>query len=207
MTPALLPVQGRQRNGPRQGAQTAPPPPPPPPRPRRPASSEAHNPEPGRGEWGPGRPPPEKTSQKEHETAAGHAEGHGPAPSTRAARGARATPTQGGQRAADDARARAHAHAKDTRGIPERKPNEARGTHRPHGMVYQASEDKGHPDGTARHTQRENRGAGGGGAGKTQSPTPAPTPLKRPQAPGTHDQGTAPAQAVVAHRATHQPHR
>ena len=38
---------------------------------------------------------------------------------------------------ADGARARAHAHAKDTRGIPEGQPDRARGTHRPHGMAYQ----------------------------------------------------------------------
>ena len=38
---------------------------------------------------------------------------------------------------ADTARARAHTHEKDTRGLPEGQPDQARGTHRPHGMAYQ----------------------------------------------------------------------
>ena len=38
---------------------------------------------------------------------------------------------------ADTARARAHTHERDTRGLPEGQPDRARGTHRPHGMAYQ----------------------------------------------------------------------
>ena len=116
-TPALLPTQGRQRDGPRQGdpepnwpppaAQSGgtahrPPAPPPHPTPqaRRPTPQGAHSPKPGRGETGPGRPPPQ-ASQTEHGTGAGHGEGQGPcvtalpAPSTGTTRGARATPTRG----------------------------------------------------------------------------------------------------------------
>ena len=92
-TPTLLPAQGRQRDGPRQGD---PPPhwpprthrrgeprtgrPPPPPHPgagtpqtRRPTPWGAHSPKPGRGETGPGRPPPQANGT-EHGTEAGHAE-------------------------------------------------------------------------------------------------------------------------------------
>ena len=58
-----------------------------------------------------------------------------------------------------------------------------------------ASEDRGRPDGTARHTQRGKRGARRGKQGRHKT-----------RAPRTHDQGTATAKAVVAHRATHQPH-
>ena len=123
-TPALSPAQGRQRDGLRQGD---PPPPwfprphsrgerhtgrPPPPTPppgagtpqtRRPTQHGAHNPKPGRGETGPAPPPP-KANQTGHGTRAGHTERHGPrgtalpAPSTGTARGARATPTRGGER-------------------------------------------------------------------------------------------------------------
>ena len=95
---------------------------------------------PGKGETGPGDPPP-KVSQIAHGTEAGHAEGHGPrgtalpVPCTGTMRGARATPTRGGRKGADAARARAHTHAKDMRGIPEGQPDRARGMHRPHGMA------------------------------------------------------------------------
>ena len=81
VTPALLPAQGRQRDGgkttPRptsppgrtsrgHGARDAPPPPPAPPPgtgtpwTRRPTPRGAHNPKPGRGETGPSCPPPSK---------------------------------------------------------------------------------------------------------------------------------------------------
>ena len=100
----------------------------------------ARSPELGRGNRT--GPPSPKASQTEQGTEAGHAEGHGPrgtalpAPSTRTARGARATPTQGGE-GGDPARARAHTHKRDTRGKPDGQPDRARGTHRPNGMAYQ----------------------------------------------------------------------
>ena len=67
---------------------------------------------------------------------------------------------RGGGGGADAAGARAHTHAKGTRGLPEGQPDRARGTHRPHGMAHQRAGVKGHPDGIACHTQRGTRGAG-----------------------------------------------
>ena len=47
------------------------------------------------------------------------------------------TPHHPGGGGADAVGARAHTHAKGTRGLPEGQPDGARGTHRPHGMAYQ----------------------------------------------------------------------
>ena len=85
-----------------------------------------------------------------------------PAPGPREVR-APHQPREGGGEA-DAAGSRAHTHTKDTRGIPERQPDRARGTHRPRGMAYQPA--KGHPYRTARHTRRGTRGAGGGKWGR-----------------------------------------
>ena len=98
-TPALLPAQGRQRDGPRQsdppphcpprphswgaGRAGRPPHPSPPlgagtPQTRRPTPRRAHSPKSGRGETGSGRPPPPKTNHTGHGTGAGHTQLHGP---------------------------------------------------------------------------------------------------------------------------------
>ena len=161
--PALLPAQGRQRDGLRQGD----PPPHWPPRPhsrgeRRTGRPPSPDPTPRRwnapdaqthptggtqpqaryGGNGTGPPPP-IANQTGHGTGAGHAEGHGPrgtalpVPSTRTARGARATPTRGGERRRRGS-ASAHTH-KGHRGIPEGQPDRARGKHRLHGMAYQGA--------------------------------------------------------------------
>ena len=78
--------------------------------------------------------------------------------------GARPPPPQPAPRggAADTARTRAHTHERDTRGLQEGQPDRARGTQRTAWNGVPASEGKGHPDGTARHTQRGTRGAGRG---------------------------------------------
>ena len=68
-----------------------------------------------------------------------------------------------------------------------------------------ASEDKGHPDGTARHTQRGTRGAGREKKGRHNTRYRPEPPPNRPRAPRTHRRDTAPANAVVAHSATPQP--
>ena len=120
---------------------------------------------PGRGEPGPDRPP--QASQTEQGTGAGHAEGHGPrgtalpAPSAGTARGAHATPPRGGGGSGRRGSARAHTrkgHAGTTRratGLSSRSAQTA-------WNGVPASEGMGHPDGTARHTQRGTRGAGRG---------------------------------------------
>ena len=158
----------------------------------------------------PGRPPPQ-ASQTEHGTEAGHAEGHGPrgtalpAPSTGTARGsARHTNEGRGGGGADAAGARAHTHRKDTRGIPEAQRDRARGTHRPHGMAYQRARVRDTRTGRPA-TQRAGHAGREGGNGVDTAPGTGRSPPNRPQAPRTHNQGTAPAKAVVVHCATPQP--
>ena len=117
---------------------------------------------------GNGTPPPPQTSQTEHGTEAGHAEGHGPsgtalpAPSTGTARGARATLTRGGGGGGgcrESASEHTHkGHAGTTRRATGPSPRNAQTAW--NGVP--ASEDKGHPEGTARHTQRRKRWAGRG---------------------------------------------
>ena len=146
-------------------AHRPPPPPQPPgagtPQTRRPTPRGAHSPKPGRGETG---PPPPQPNQTEHGTGAGHAEAHGPrgtarpAPSTGTARGARATTTRGGGGGGRRGSASGHTHkghAGKTRRAAGPSPRNAQTAL--NGVP--ASKDKGHPDRTARHTQRRKRGA------------------------------------------------
>ena len=72
------------------------------------------------------------------------------------------TPDRPGGGGADAAGARAHTHAKGTRGLPEGQPDRARGTHRPRGMAYQRARVRGTRTGRPCHTQRGTRGAGRG---------------------------------------------
>ena len=154
------------------------------------------------------RTAPPQARQTEQGTGAGHAEGHGPrgtslpAPSNRTARGAHATPPRGG--GADTARARAHTHERDTRGLPEGQPDRARGTHRPRGMAYQRARVRDTWTGRPATRSAEHAGRGGGNERHT-TPGTGPSPPNRPRAPRTHRRGTAPAKAVVAHSATPQP--
>ena len=112
------------------------------------------------------RTAPPQARQTEQGTGAGHAEGHGPrgtalpAPSAGTTRGAHATPLRGG--GADTARARAHTHERDTRGLPERATGRSAQNAQTAWNGVPASEGKGHPDRTARHTQRGTRWAGRG---------------------------------------------
>ena len=114
------------------------------------------------------------------------------------------TPHHRGGGGADAAGARAHTHAKGTRGLPEGQPDRARRTHRPRGMAYQRARVRDTRTGrpvtrTAGHAERE------GGNGRDKTPSTGPRPPNRQRAPRTHGQGTAPAKAVVAHCATPQP--
>ena len=124
----------------------------------------AHSPKPGREEPGPHRPP--QAGKMEQGTGAGHAEGHGPrgtalpAPSAGTARGAHATPPRGGgsgRRGSVSAHTR-EVHAGTTRRATGPSSRNAQGAW--NGVP--ASEGRGLPDGTARHTQRGTRGAGRG---------------------------------------------
>ena len=114
------------------------------------------------------------------------------------------TPHHPGGGGADAAGARAHTHAKGTRGLPEGQPDRACGTHRPRGMAYQRARVRDTRTGrpatrSAGHAGRE------GGNGRDTTPGTGPSPPNRPRAPRTHGWGTAPAKAVVAHCATLQP--
>ena len=155
------------------------------------------------------RTAPPQARQTEQGTGAGHAEGHGPdgtalpAPSAGTTRDAHARPPRGGG-GADTARARAHTHERDTRGLPEGQPDRAGGTHRPRGMAYQRARVRDTRTGRPATRNAEHAGRGGGNERDT-TPGTDPNPPNRPRAPRTHRRGTAPAKAVVAHSATPQP--
>ena len=63
---------------------------------------------------------------------------------------------------ADTARARAHTHERDTRGLPEGLPDRARGMHRPHGMAYQRARVRDTRTGRPATRSAEHAGRGGG---------------------------------------------
>ena len=222
VTPDLLPAQGRQMDGTRQ---SDPPPywppwphkqgarrtgrPPPPTRPpaherHGPAPQGSHSPKPGRGEPGPDRPPPKHARESKgpgQDTWRGtdHVERlyQRPVPGPREVR----TPHHPGGGGADAAGARAHTHAKGTRGLPEGQPDRARGTHRPRGMTYQQARVR--DTRTGRPATRSAGHAGREGAnGRDTTPGTGPSPPNRPRAPRTHGRGTAPGKAVAAHCAT-----
>ena len=110
-------------------------------------------------------PPPPSTPHGARDQA-GHAEGHGPrgtalpAPSAGTTRGAHATPPRGG---GSGRRGSASAHTRNEHAGTTRRATgpSARNAQTAWNGVP-ASEGKGHPDGTARHTQRGTRGAGRG---------------------------------------------
>ena len=98
----------------------------------------------------------------------------------------------------DTAGARAHTHAKGTRGLPERQPDRAHGTHRPRRMANQQARVRDTQTGrpatrSAGHAGRE------GGNGRDTTPGTGPNPPDQPRALRTHGRGTAPSKAVVAH--------
>ena len=112
------------------------------------------------------RTAPPQARQTEQGTGTGHAEGHGPrgtalpAPSAGTTRGAHATPPRAGGSGHRES-ASAHTrkgHAGTTRRATGPSARNAQTTW--NGVP--ASEGKGQPDGTARHTQRRTRGAGRG---------------------------------------------
>ena len=196
------------------GTHAAPPPPPPPP-PRQNAPDTRARPkggaQPQARQGGNGTGPPSPPSKPNRARGRGRTRGGARtawngstgAQHRNGARCARHT-TQGGGGGADATRAQAHAHAKDTREILEGQPNRTRRTHRPHGMAYQRARIRDTRTGRPATHSAGNAGRKGGN-GEDTNPAPAPTPPNWPGAPRTHDQGTAPAKAVVAHRATHQP--
>ena len=144
-----------------------------------------HNPKPSRGEPGPDQPPPSTPDgARDPRRTRGGAEEQPyqrPVPGPREVR-TRHHPVRGG---ADAAGARAHTHAKGTRGLPEGQPDRARGSHGPRGMAYQRARVRGTRTGrpatpSARHAGRE------GGNGGDTTPGTGPNPPSQPRAPRTH---------------------
>ena len=87
---------------------------------------------------------------------------------------------------ADTARARAHTHERDTRGLPEGQPDRARGTHRPHGMAYQRASVRDTRTGRPATRSAEHAGRGGGNERDT-TPGAGPNPPE-PAASAAHTQ-------------------
>ena len=85
------------------------------------------------------------------------------------------TPHHPGGGGADTARARAHTHGRDTRGLPEGQPDRARGTHRPRGMAYQRARVRDTRTGRPATRSADTRG-GEGEKRETQHQVPARTP-------------------------------
>ena len=81
-----------------------------------------------------------------------------PVPGTREVR----TPHHPGGGGADTARARAHTHERDTRGLPEGQPDRALGTHRPRGMAYQRARVRDTRTGRPATRSAEHAGRGRG---------------------------------------------
>ena len=188
-TPALLPAQGRQRDGPRQGdapppwpprphsrgeRRTGPPPSPPPgagtPQTRRPTPQGAHSPKPGRGETRPPPPPPRQTKRctgpgKDTQRGTDRVERpyQHPAPEPREVRAPHQPGEGGGRGRSGSASAHTHKrHAGKTRRATGPSPRNAQTAWK----GVPASQDKRNPDGTARHTQHGKRGAGRGKRGR-----------------------------------------
>ena len=141
------------------------------------------------GEPGPDRPPPKHTRRSKgpgQDTRRGrdHVERpyQRPVPGPREMR-APHHPAGGG---ADTARARAHTHERDTRGLPEGQPDRARGTHRPHGMAYQRARVRDTRTGRPATRSAEHAGRGGGNERDT-TPGAGPNPPE-PAASAAHTQ-------------------
>ena len=136
---------------------------------RRPTPRGAHNLKPGRGEPGPGRPPPSAPDgPRDRGRTRGGAQtawnGRTSAQRRDRARCARHT-TQGGGGRGRRGSASAHTHKGHARTTRRATGPSSRNAQTAWNGVP-ASEGKGHPDGTARHTQRGTREAGRGKRGR-----------------------------------------
>ena len=150
------------------------------------------NPKPRRGEPGPDRPPPstpDGARDRGRTRGGARTKWNGPtsAQCRDHARCARHTTQRGG--GADTARARAHTHEKDTRGLPEGQPDRARGTHRPHGMAYQRARVRDTRRGRPATRSAEHAGREGGNRRDT-TPGTGPNPPRTGRERRAHTDGT-----------------
>ena len=126
-----------------------------------------HNPKPSRGEPGPDRPPPSTPDgARDRGRTRGGARTTWNGPTSAQCRDNARCARHTTQRGADTARARAHTHGKGHAGTTRRATGPGARNAQTAWNGVPASEDKGHPDGTARHTQRGTRGAGRGKKGR-----------------------------------------
>ena len=185
--PAPLPHPAAQTGG---AAHRPTPPTPPHPTPRRGNDPDAQihptgarNPKPGRGETGPGRPPPstlDGASDRGRTRGGAQTAWKGPTSAQRRdrARCARHTTQGRGRGEADAAGAQAHIHTKGTRGISEGQPDRARGTHRPRGMAYQRARVRDtRTERPATHSAGHAGWEGGNGGGHNIMYRPGPPEL------------------------------
>ena len=166
-----------------------------------------HNPKPSRGEPGADRPPrstPDGARDRGRTGGGARTTWNGPTSAQCRDRARCARHTTQGEGGADAAGARAHTHAKGTRGQPEGQPDRARRTHRPRAMAYQRARVRDTRTGPP-ITRSAGQAGREGGNRRDTTPGTGPSPPNRPRAPRTHRGGTAPAKAVVAHCATPQP--
>ena len=140
------------------------------------------------GRNGTGLPPPKQAKRsmglrQDTRRGADRVEGphQRPAPGPREVR-APHQPGEGG--GADAARAGARTHTKNTRGKPERQPDRARGTHRPHGMAYQRARIRDTQTGRPATHSAGNAGRAGGNR-KDTTPGTGPSPPE-PAASAAH---------------------
>ena len=142
------------------------------------------------GEPGPDRPPqstPDRARDRGRTRGGARTTWNGPtsAQCRDHARCARHTTQQG----ADTARARAHTHEKDTRGLREGQPDRARGTHRPHGMAYQRARVRDTRTRRPATRSAEHAGREGGRRGDT-TPGTGPNPPRTGRERRAHTDGT-----------------
>ena len=149
-----------------------------------------HNPKPSRGEPGPDRPPPSTPDgARDRGRTRGGARTTWNGPTSAQCRDHARCARHTTQRAADTARARAHTHEKDTRGLPEGQPDRARGTHRPHGMAYQRARVRDTRTGRPATRSAEHAGREGGRRGDT-TPGTVPNPPRTGRERRAHTDGT-----------------
>ena len=183
---------------------------------RRPTPRGAHNPKPGRGEPGPGRPPPrtpDGARDRGRTRGGARTAWNGPTSAQRRDRARCACHTTQGGGKGDAAGAREDTHTKGHAGTTRRATGPSSRNAQTALNGVPASEGKGHPDRTARHTQPGTRGAGRGKQGRhntryrPEPPEPAASAAHTRTGHCTHQCSSgalrhAPTPRIGSHRAS-----